>query len=762
MNNVINPTLINYLRWVNIGNDPRPSRTKTEAEKDTDDYAVKCGRYYMSQHEGAYSDWFRLMAAINIGFVTEQLWGMPEDKEMYLLDRNRTTTRRALRSPLMRPMATRLAGQLSRAAVHARAVYSGQNAESGRDVELMKAALFARAARSGGAMSAAMGMARGVDGNEENAMRMAEANYREKFVKPTNLLINAIAQMNQTDRLRKQAGDQLIVSGLAALHEYTSGMHIKKEILNYDEVIWDTACRRPDMLDQEYQGFIKRMSIDDLAERFDPKADVLKELEKAVAEFDANQNNRIFPSGQVPVATIYYKDAKRDHLGLINGPNGIEAISLDTVDPKTKKPKYSLNDCVEPPPELYQFGWTEKVDVRWVKYAREVQFIPYEFMPTAQAAVGVDANPRPGTREAKQNIVLKQGICETQEQNPFDTSEVELPIKMSTWSFINGWIVSPMSAAQSPQRVSNQVTSDITWRMAKGKGSSRLIDKHSVTSAGMTVDRAYAALKEGDDLLINGAHLGGLQNAVKEMGSGIDPAIGAQFQVLESLSRIAENSTGIFKENFGAPENASKLVGVKRMQEQQANIMMQPLLDAVQTLFEQDHRHSAQVGREWYAHFPWILEDLVGTEGAAILIAAKNVQLSQVRVQVTISMDAQETMDSTDQMILGMLQLPVPLLDDVAAGELLGHSYPEDVYAKVREFTTTRRQQQVEAAQAQQETQAAAAMEAENQIAAERESELFDKTVNAAVEMEKVNQKANQPNVQALSEHAKPDATMAM
>jgi hypothetical protein len=246
------------------------------------------------------------------------------------------------------------------------------------------------------------------------------------------------------------------------------------------------------------------------------------------------------------------------------------------------------------------------------------------------------------------------------------------------------------------------------------------------------------------------------------MGRGIDPAIGAQFQVLESLSRIAENATGIFKENFGAPENASKLVGVKRMQEQQANIMMQPLLDAVQTLFEQDHQHSAQVGREWYAHFPWILEDLVGTEGAAILIAAKNIQLTQVRVEVTISMDAQETMDSTDQMIFGLLQLPVPLLDDVAAGELLGHSYPEDVYTKIREFTVNRREQQVEQAQAEQEAQAAAAMEAENQVAKQREAELFDKTVDATMEMEKLNQKANQPNVQALAEHAKPDATMAI
>ena len=747
----MNPTLFNHLKWTTISRVDRPDRTLSEAEKNTEKYAVDCGRYCLSEHEGMYSDWFRFMGSINVGFATEQLWGMPEDKEMYLMDRGMTTTRRALRSPLIRPMLTRMVGQLGKLAIHARASYSTQKVNSRREDVLKQAALFARAARAGGSMANAMMTARGVNGNEEQAMKMADVSFQDQFLRPTNALINSIAQYTNIEGFRRQIGEQIGCTGLAAMHMYPQGLHLGWELLNYDEILWDTNARRADMSDGEYVGFLRNMNIAELCERYDAKADVLRELDRLTKSPQSRDQYSDWSGGIPKVAQVYYKDVRYDLMGFIEGPNGPEMVSLDEKDPSTGKPRYTMNDIMRTPPGIaITKGWTGNTDRRCVSYAREVTFIPWEFQPTMKTRVDGNDERKP------QDIVLKHGVCQLQEAAPMDAYGVALPIKLTTWSMLNGWIIAPISAAQGPQRIINQVTSDITWRMSKNKGASRLIDKTAVTSAGMSVASAQMAMKEGDDVFINGSHLGGLQNSVKELGSGVDSGIYEQFNTLQQLAALGENATGVFKENFGAPEGQAKLVGVKRMQEQQSNIMFQPVIDAVQRLYEQVHQANAQVGRQWYVELPWLLEDFVGKDGADVLIAAKDIQLEQIRVQVKISENAEEIMQLTDEYALAMLNLPIPLLDDVSVGELLGQSYPEDLFAKVRDFTKRRRMQQEEQAQAQAEAQQLAALDQEDMMAQEQERELYNKTVDATLDMAKVDQKANQPNVQAISEHLKP------
>lgn len=752
---MINPTLVNYLKWSSIAPTDAPPRTTPEHEKDLE-YHNKRGRNYAASHDGTYSDWYRLMGAINIGFATDQLWGLPEDRELFLMDKGQTTTRRAMRMPITGPMTTRLVGQLSKISIHARASAVTQETKSRMEEQMLKAALYARAAMAGKNMSDAIMRTKGISPDEVKAKSDVAESFQHMLIKPTNALITMIAQKNKLDELRKPIGEMLALTGMASLHSYTSGSHMRWELLNYDEVIWDTNSRRPTMTDGQYAGFNRWASVEDIAERFNVDKATLAKLDKMTSQNGQNDDRTAWPNGQVRYVQLYWKDLRYDTVGYVQGPNGPTLVTIDEPDPDTGEPKYTMGDVIEPPKNRYTKEFKSKdgkrVDTRCVQVARECAFVPYEYM-----AVRETEPDDLGNKSRTEDIVLKWGKCDVQESDPDDVYSVRLPIIHSTWRYINGFIIAPLSAAQHPQRMSNQVASDITWRTGMGKGNSRFFDmKAAVRGSGKNEKQILTALKNGEDIGVDSGHLGGVQNSVKEMGSGIDPAIREQYGTLEALSKLAENGTGVYKENFGAPGSANKLVGVKRMQEQQADIMMQPFLDATQALYEQAHQRDAQAGRQWYLRHEWALEQMIGTDGLATFQSAKDLEYAAVRVNVTLSQNAEEVMQLTDEYALQLMQLPVPLLDDVSVGELLGKSYPEDLFAAVRKFTKARRDQQMAMAEQQQQQQQAAAMAQEEAMDQERMDELYKQVVDTTLESEKLNQKAAQPVAQAIGEGMKP------
>jgi protein-disulfide isomerase len=69
-------------------------------------------------------------------------------------------------------------------------------------------------------------------------------------------------------------------------------------------------------------------------------------------------------------------------------------------------------------------------------------------------------------------------------------------------------------------------------------------------------------------------------------------------------------------------------VGTLQLQLQQAGVMQQPFSKAVASLIRQVHQHGAQVGKEHYATFPWILSQMSGDEGMEAIIASKEMQKS--------------------------------------------------------------------------------------------------------------------------------------
>lgn len=750
-------TIFNYWRWLPIGPGERPERTLSEAEKETPDYHLKCGRYYMGNHQGVYSDWFRMMAAINTGFANEQLWGMPEDKEMFLMDKGVSTTRRALRSPLIRPMVTRLVGQLSQVSIQSRTEAVTQRAKTRREDVMKQAVLFARAAQAGGPMKDAMA-SMGVSPDESEMEQMAgdPQTYQDMFVEATNTILTEISERNNLEAMRKSIGEQVAVAGMAAAHAYTKGNDLKWEFLSYDQVGWDTNATKPDFTDGEYCFVFKYIDVPTLCERFQPSAAKIKEIDSISCQ-QTNDYNRQWTSETGPrVATVYWHDQHYVTKGFIDGPNGPEMVDVDTIDPDTKKPYYTEKDLIDPPKNKYTIDWTGKTSRKCVGVIRFCTFIPSEFMPTG-TSIPVDGS---AIQNKQPDLVLDWGVYELQEVCSDDTSSVNFPIKFSSWSYLSGFVVAPISAAVSPQRVMNQVLSDVVWRMSKAKGGSRIIDYHALITPGQTVKQALFSLKEGDDVLAKSAPLGGVNQVVKETSGGYDKGLFEGLSIVESLQVLAERGVGIPREAMAASDKPNQLVGTKQLQLQQAEIMQQPFYDCVQHLYEQIHQFNAQAGRQWYIRHPWVLEDMVGTKNMDVLEVAGDLQYEQFRVSVKLALNSDQVKAGTDAMALEFFQRQ--LIDAATATAGLGEEYPDQFFNRVRRYTADAKAAAEEQAAMQQKQAEDALLDQQDMVLAQQESDTYNKMVDAGLQAEALNQKSNQPIAEAVAGHLAPQPDMAM
>lgn len=737
-----------WWRWINIPPSERPDRDIPESQKD-EEYDRKCWRHYLGCTQSVYMDWYNATAAINTAFANEQMWGMPEDKEMFLMDKGQTTTRRALKSPLIRPMVTRLVGQLSQVSVQARVTADTQLAKTRLEDQKKMAVLMARAAQAGSEMERAVKASTGLGPDEEEAKTRAEESFQDMLIPPVNSMLTMSAMDSNLEAMRKQLGESLAVAGLCGAHAYINGSKWYWKFLNPDEIFWDTNATLSDMSDGEYIGCRPLQSVPSLCEQYNPKAAQIKALDNLTKQggSDTTITRQTWPNNQPRPHTVYWKDQKYVTRGYVNGPTGPMVVSINEINPDTGKPDWTEKDLIDPPKNRFTINWTGKTIKRTIQYIRYCTGIPYEYCPSGNGDL---ERPKKG-----EDLILAHGVYELQEADPDHIESVKFPIKVSSWSYMNGYVVAPVTAAVSPQRVMNQVLSDIVWRMSKASIGSYVLDKPSIASGGMTEKQVLFNLKEGDPIRINATHLGGVQNAVNKVDGNLSKDFFAMWDLIGRLKEIAEGSTGMYAENFGEPGSANKLVGVQQLQLQQSSIMQRPFYDAIQRQFEQMHQFTAQAGRQFYIRHPWVLENMVGTEGMETIMATKDMELEQFRVSVKLALNSDQVKEGTDAMILQFYQLQ--LLDGVSVGDLLGRSYPEDVYNRIRTFTKEKKQADIQMAEMQAKQQQAAGLMQQDAMYAQQEQQAYEKALDASLKVDQLKQKADQPIAQAQADWLKPE-----
>lgn len=748
--------------WISIVTTTRPLKTTPESQKDAE-YHAKCARYYMSQQDIGYrrwyEDWYR--AALRYAIDSEDAWGEEDDIRMFLGSEESPTGRVALKWPLVRPTLTRMTGAVDNISITPQASSATPHFAKNRKEQALGIALLkSQAAQSGPMMAGAMAT-QGISPSEEEVMDSHENFYVDELVKGISNMLNVLALKSDMDGQKRKTAEMMALSGLAAVHASIHGDDIIWEWCDPAEIGWDTSSIKPNMTDGEYMFVFPQMSVEAIAERWNPAKEKIEALDRFSSNA-INQNGDYrqgWPQRRPRVPTVYWKDLKYVKRGYVMKDGEVFYTSIDEIDPDTGKVRYTKSDLVTPPVNRWTLRWTdqEKDDgyqTRAIQVLRYCSFIPWEYFPCGLTSTH-GYNERDKSSRARElgisgDLILDYGIYPLQESDPDQVYSVEFPIKISCWSYLSGFVISPIAAALSPQRVMNQVTTDLMWRMSKGGNRGIAFDYDAAIGGSMTEEEVIKAIKNGDPVSLKGAINGGVQNSIKEYNASVGSEFYSMFNTMEQMSNIAQASTGVYDQNFGAPGSPDQLVGVKQLQLQQAGIMQQPFYAAIADLYRQMHQFNAQAGKEHYARLPWLLAEMVGQTEAVAIEMSKDMILEQFRVKVDLAPDGEVTRNYVDtQMIPSYIQLG--LLDQATAASLLGRSTPSDVNAAARSYTkmakvAAAKMEQEKAKMAQQ-----AALAQQDAVLGQREHEMSMKMADLAQQSDKTNKDAQMPLIAAAA-----------
>jgi hypothetical protein len=766
--------------WLTIGPVVRPSRL-TPWDQKGEAYDDNCATYYLGSIWQPYRNFYlqEYAANLNLAYNGVSSWGSDQVVREFLGDENNPTGRMAWKYAVFQPMHTRLVGAGDGVSVSAKATSWSSNLQTRKEAALYDRLLKSQLAQMGEPLDAAMA-AQGVSPDERREEELHENLWTDPYEKAVTNLITAMGKRQNLSRKQRKVASNIALSGVAAIHQFINGNNIEAEVCEPHEVGWDTTAIRPDFSDGEFVYHSRLMDVDAIAEQFQPSKDKIKALDKWAnmqsAMFSTMQNPG-WPQRKPRVFTVYYKDMQYVERGFVLKDGEPHYCTINMPDPSRKdgKPEYTDNDLIPPPENEWTVTWTDqewkqKKQVKAVERLRYCTMIPWQYLP------GAYTNNQPFLKRAQTldpsdlahvsltgNMVLESGEYPLQESDPDDKYMVEFPIKFASWMYMGGNAIAPLSCVRDIQGMMNATLSDMLMRMSRAEMPTTVFDHDALAAAGITAAEAVRNLKQGRSFSVKSMLVGGVNQAIKTTETGLGPEFYQRFNIIDKLYQMAQNSTGIYDQNFGAPGGEDQLVRVKEMQSRQSGVMLRPFIAAIQDLFEQVHQANAQAGKKFYAARPWALNQMVGNEGERMLIESKEMTNEQFRVETVLTMDAEQRKQDADNMILmqgGYMDRG--LLDAKSAADLLGRSLPEAVNEGARQFT--RRMAEAQKAMAEQQQQQQQAMMAAQQQAnlEQQEMELSKLSVDTAMKQEAMERKSAQPIIQAAARHLEPNEQEAL
>jgi len=677
----------------------------------------------------------------------------------------------AFRFPMVQPILTRMRGMADNLSVTPLAIASTQFAKTRKEDELLLATLMSRAAQAGPDMAAAYAEM-GISPDESYTVYSRESSYQDKLIPAITALMTSIANDNSINDRKKDIAQSLALSGLSAMHASVQGAKLVWDLCDPNEVGWDPSSIRPDFSDGEYAFVCPLMSVSTIAEKWQPKRDAIVQLDRWSNITTGNTINSGWPQARPRVFTVYWKDCDYVERGYVDDNGELVLVTINQPDPdsKDKKPKYTDADLVTPPENKYtvlwsDLEWSQKKQKRYVEEIRYCSFIPWEYLPGAFTDNKTYADRAQASKMSSGivgpsgDLILERGTYQLQETDPDDTYERGFPIKFSTWTYIAGNVIAPLTAAISPQRVMNQITSDLMWRLRKSGNKSVAVDTDALAGSTMKEQDLLMALKEGDPVNLKGAIVGGLQNAVRDIDTSPGSSFYQMFALLPQMKNVAESSVGVYESNYGAPQGQDQLVGTLQLQLQQAGVMQQPFNSAIAMQIKQVHQFDAQAGKQHYARYPWMLSEMVGDDNMEALIASKDMQNEQFRIEVVMTSDIEQRRMITDTQTIPML-LQMGMLDPTTATKILGKATPYEAYRAAEKYTAEAARIASEQAAQQQQMQAQQAMAMEQANIRDEEADIAKQETDKDLKMAQMQQKLMQPEAQAAADWNKPDAMM--
>lgn len=749
-------------QWIAIAPTPRPDPTIPSAEKD-EDYHSKCWRSFMGRNIGLYQNHFRLQYAICSSFGRGQ-WGYDEDRLTFLRDGTRETTRKELAMPMMSPAMKRLRGQASSIAISATAVSTTQYFEVRKETALNMALAHSIAAGVGGPVQQTMQSRYGITPDQQKTQEgVVGINgdggaYQDEELMVANGIMQRIESENDFEFLKNSNADTVSCSGLFATHCQRKGMSFRWEFMHPYDTFWDVAANRLDFKDGEYAGHFPLMNLSTLSYMYQPKREELHNLAEQARLISTSQQMRgVWPQGKPRVATCYWNEPELTKRGWVIHPGDQKAHLCVLYEKDMNGVQYTKDDCLaltDPriPKNVDLSDWSDKVDERWVEVVRYCTGIPHEYTPYASVQNAQYDSERRG------DVILSWGINPFQDPDPESPNRTNLPIKLCATEYQDGYITSPLWSMIGPQRVVNQVVSDLVWRMGKAGNESPVMDIRALSGTNQSIEDVAYAQKEGNIIFVDSMGQG-VNQVIGKSDTSPGPSFYNLWSVIPQIVNIGQSGTGLYDSAQGKSQGQDQAVGTTNLLLQQTNLMMEGYSQTWKHGFRQMHQFDVQAGKTFYADYPDVLAQMIGDKGAALVTQDRmnQMRLEQFRAEVEINVNPVALKAATDQLILSYVNNPVPLLGVEEATEMLGRSFPSDVPNGVRKSVARKAKAAEDMAAQQQQQQQAATLAQGQQDLNLRKQQAQDQALKSADEAAKNQTKLKLPVVSQMAKAAIPE-----
>ena len=779
-------TATSYPSWMPLRPVSRPSRLTPQRVKDAnEDYDNQVTRFWASGIDSGRRTSYLSEYIANCGMTANLTgaasWGSSQQIRELLGDQNNPTGRNAWKYTVMQPMHTRLVGACASMSISAQAMSWAANVAARKDAALAKRVLLASAAELGGPLQEAMENMYGVRPDAEAEEQQFLNTWTDPYEKTVTNFITALSKHQDFEGMKQRIASNIGLSGIGAVAFFDVGNNIESMVIDPAEFIYDTTHTKRDMTDSNFMGWCPLMDVETLMEQYQPKAEMIRAVEKwSNMSFTSNGTGYGWPERKPRVLKMFNKDTETVVRGfvLVDGmPEYVTICSEKEAKEETKLdgvPRYTEKDLIEAPVNRWTATWTEderkaKKQTRYIQKLRYCDMIPWEWMPYGYTRGTLPGSPaweerrmqldRDGLNvmSACGDMVLAHGEYSIQERDPDDVFSVVFPIKACSWLNVGGNIIAPLSCVRDIQGVMNATLADMMMRMSRADMPTTVFDEGALAGANITQQEAAANLKIGKSFGIQSQLVGGINQAITTTETGLGADFYNRFSILDHLYSMAQNATGFYDQNFGAP-GQDQLVRVKEMQDRQSGIMMQPLLACNESIFMQMHQYNSMAGRQFYAQRPWLLNRFVGDEGERILLASEDMMDEAFRVEVVASASPEQRRELARTMLISEGgYVDRQWVDAQTATELLASgAMPEDVDDAAARFTKRMAEAQQQAQEQQQEQQAM--MAAGQQMAAlnEQEQVLSEKQGDIALGERKAQLGAMKPIIEAQADWLRP------
>lgn len=654
-----------------------------------EDYHAKYARYCLGQSNNQYQNDFLSNVQLNKNFYKGDQWIDSEDLEVFLKDEsNQDRNRIQVIHNVIRPMVEQYRGNAIRMKINFRAKSISPQAINRRETKLAEMQFYSRIANTpGNPFAADLKANKAIGDNAAETSSIFSNLYIDKFVEKINYLCQYVSERNTFEDKQVRLAEELALSGIAIMKTFEYAGHQEFKIQPSENFFFDRSAKEYDLSDAGYMGDLTYMEPSEIFEQFQN----IGETERTAIENYAKQYRKMAIdsysnssgtkntigmqnySGKVPVYTVYWKDGDSHEYGYVKDQFGYPYFTkINYVYEGEENPRYTDKDLIKVNTERSKKILGNELKTRnYVDTIRMAVIIPREVL-----ALGARDMAAQTTNEMK-DLVLDYGIAPYQETENIEYNTAKYPYKCYCWGYVDGEILSPVDDAINPQRLVNRILSVAENQISNSRGSGTVIDKTMVQDQSEVLRR----MNRSEPVMID-ARGRGIQNAIGSYDTTIKAGTMGMFQIIETLKKFTQDTSGINEAIKGESTGSDQLVGVTELMIQRGSLMQEPFYNALTMIFKQCFQSICTVGKRIYADNERNLSIAVGDEGMEMITITKDMKLEDFRIFVKRQNDVEILINAGNQMLMQFYQLQ--LIDRKRFSNLFGRSTPDEISMALR------------------------------------------------------------------------------